>query len=64
VERALRAIGAGLREILLVADFRTFETPSKSPFSKGGFRGIFHASWRVKAKSPLAPLYEGGRTDS
>ena len=36
------------------------ETPAKSPFSKGGFRGIFSAPCGVKAKSPLAPLYERG----
>ena len=36
------------------------ETPAKSPFSKGEFRGIFSAPCGVKAKSPLAPLYERG----
>ena len=36
------------------------ETPAKSPFSKGGFRGIFSAPCGVKAKSPLAPSYERG----
>jgi len=39
----------------LIQELHTIADDVKSPFPKGGFRGIFNGM-----KSPLAPLYKGG----